>query len=83
MLESFYADDHFYRQHHFDLPLNYEERDGESVRVFAREVVAKTRKTMNSRGWFIYRGDPDFHRRDPVATVAGSKEFLSNIAFYS
>ena len=75
MLESFYADDHFYRQHHFDLPLNYEERDGESVRVFAREVVAKDKKD-DELPWLVYlQGGPGF----PSPRPSGNSGWLKRV----
>ena len=76
MQESFYADDHFYRQHQFDLPLNYDEEGGETVRVFAREVVAKDKKDSDLP-WLVYlQGGPGFPSPRPGSNSGWLKRVL-------
>ena len=36
MQKCFYVDDQFYRQHQFELPLNYTEQSGETINVFVK-----------------------------------------------
>ncbi|MGW1072997.1 alpha/beta fold hydrolase [Streptomyces sp. NPDC002537] len=52
--------------HHFDLPLDHAEPGGETIRVYAREVVA-TRREHDDLPWLVYlQGGPGFAAGRPV-----------------
>lgn len=49
-----------YRQHYFELPLDYQAKDGQQIQVFAREVVDLA-KDSQELPWLIYfQGGPGF-----------------------
>ncbi|OEE80058.1 alpha/beta hydrolase [Enterovibrio norvegicus FF-162] len=60
MQETFIDDGLVYRQHHFDLPLNYDDKNSTTLRVFAREVVEHHRDA-DALPWLVYfQGGPGF-----------------------
>ncbi|WP_407334089.1 alpha/beta fold hydrolase [Enterovibrio sp. 27052020O] len=60
MQDTFIDDGLLYRQHHFDLPLNYDDKNSTTLRVFAREVVEHQRDA-DSLPWLVYfQGGPGF-----------------------
>ncbi len=76
MQKCFYVEDQFYRQHQFDLPLNYSDMGGETVNVFAREVVAKDKKD-DDLPWLVYlQGGPGFPSPRPSNNSAWLKRIL-------
>ncbi|MEC7941468.1 MAG: alpha/beta fold hydrolase [Pseudomonadota bacterium] len=49
-----------YRQHYFELPIDYQAKDGQQIQVFAREVVDLS-KDSQELPWLIYfQGGPGF-----------------------
>jgi pimeloyl-ACP methyl ester carboxylesterase len=76
MQACFYVDDLFYRQHQFELPLDYTDQDGEKIRVFAREVVAKD-KQDGDLPWLVYlQGGPGFPAPRPDSNSGWFKRVL-------
>ncbi|CAH7173019.1 Proline iminopeptidase [Vibrio chagasii] len=61
-----------YRQHYFELPLNYQAKDGQQIQVFAREVVDLA-KDSQELPWLIYfQGGPGF----PSPRVSGESGWM-------
>ncbi|UPR36974.1 alpha/beta fold hydrolase [Vibrio cyclitrophicus] len=61
-----------YRQHSFELPLDYQAKDGQQIQVFARELVDVT-KDAQELPWLIYfQGGPGF----PSPRVSGQSGWL-------
>lgn len=61
-----------YRQHYFELPLDYQVRDGQQIQVFAREVVDLA-KDNQELPWLIYfQGGPGF----PSPRVSGESGWM-------
>ena len=61
-----------YRQHYFELPLDYQAKDGEQIQVFAREVV-DIAKDSQELPWLIYfQGGPGF----PSPRVSGESGWI-------
>ena len=61
-----------YRQHYFELPLDYQAKDGEQIQVFAREVV-DIAKDSQELPWLIYfQGGPGF----PSPRVSGESGWM-------
>lgn len=61
-----------YRQHYFELPLDYQAKDGEQIQVFAREVVDLA-KDSQELPWLIYfQGGPGF----PSPRVSGESGWM-------
>ncbi|MCY9828224.1 alpha/beta fold hydrolase [Vibrio chagasii] len=61
-----------YRQHYFELPLDYQAKDGQQIQVFAREVVDLA-KDSQALPWLIYfQGGPGF----PSPRVSGESGWM-------
>ena len=61
-----------YRQHSFELPLDYQAKDGQQIQVFARELVDLA-KDAQQLPWLIYfQGGPGF----PSPRVSGQSGWL-------
>lgn len=61
-----------YRQHYFELPLDYQAKDGQQIQVFAREVVDLA-KDSQELPWLIYfQGGPGF----PSPRVSGESGWM-------
>ncbi|CAK2984705.1 alpha/beta fold hydrolase [Vibrio crassostreae] len=61
-----------YRQHSFELPLDYQAKDGQQIQVFARELVDLA-KDSQELPWLIYfQGGPGF----PSPRVSGQSGWL-------
>ena len=61
-----------YRQHSFELPLDYQAKDGQQIQVFARELVDLA-KDAQELPWLIYfQGGPGF----PSPRVSGQSGWL-------
>lgn len=61
-----------YRQHYFELPLDYQVKDGQQIQVFAREVVDLA-KDNQELPWLIYfQGGPGF----PSPRVSGESGWM-------
>nr|WP_282449894.1 alpha/beta fold hydrolase [Vibrio sp. 1CM23M] len=61
-----------YRQHSFELPLDYQAKDGQQIQVFARELVDLA-KDGQELPWLIYfQGGPGF----PSPRVSGQSGWL-------
>ncbi|OMO22167.1 alpha/beta fold hydrolase [Vibrio lentus] len=61
-----------YRQHSFELPLDYQAKDGQQIQVFARELVDLD-KDAQELPWLIYfQGGPGF----PSPRVSGQSGWL-------
>lgn len=61
-----------YRQHYFELPLDYQAKDGQQIQVFAREVVDLAKDTQELP-WLIYfQGGPGF----PSPRVSGESGWM-------
>ncbi|PQJ63586.1 alpha/beta hydrolase [Vibrio chagasii] len=61
-----------YRQHYFELPLDYKAKDGQQIQVFAREVVDLA-KDSQELPWLIYfQGGPGF----PSPRVSGESGWM-------
>ncbi|MEZ9658700.1 alpha/beta fold hydrolase [Vibrio sp. 10N.261.52.F3] len=61
-----------YRQHSFELPLDYQAKDGQQIQVFARELVDLA-KDEQELPWLIYfQGGPGF----PSPRVSGQSGWL-------
>ena len=61
-----------YRQHYFELPLDYQAKDGQQIQVFAREVVDLA-KDSQELPWLIYfQGGPGF----PSPRVSGESGWI-------
>ena len=64
------------RKHWFDLPLDYQERDGETIKVFARELVALD-KSDHELPWLVFlQGGPGFGAARPVTNSGWMKRAL-------
>jgi pimeloyl-ACP methyl ester carboxylesterase len=76
MQACFYVDDLFYRQHQFELPLDYTNQNSETICVFAREVVAKDKQDADLP-WLIYlQGGPGFPAPRPDSNSGWFKRVL-------
>lgn len=72
MQTSFIDGKTLYRQHSFDLPLNYNEPEKATIQVFAREVVDLA-KDSQELPWLVYfQGGPGF----PSPRVSGESGWL-------
>ncbi|WP_186171595.1 alpha/beta fold hydrolase [Vibrio chagasii] len=61
-----------YRQHYFELPLDYQAKDGQQIQVFAREVVDLA-KDSQELPWLVYfQGGPGF----PSPRVSGESGWM-------
>nr|WP_216606679.1 alpha/beta fold hydrolase [Vibrio sp. 99-70-13A1] len=61
-----------YRQHNFQLPLNYEDQEGQHIQVFARELVSLS-KDNQDLPWLVYfQGGPGF----PSPRASGESGWL-------
>ena len=61
-----------YRQHYFELPLDYQAKGGQQIQVFAREVVDLA-KDSQELPWLIYfQGGPGF----PSPRVSGESGWI-------
>ncbi|MCG9694671.1 alpha/beta hydrolase [Vibrio sp. Isolate22] len=61
-----------YRQHYFELPLDYQAKDGQQIQVFAREIVDLA-KDSQELPWLIYfQGGPGF----PSPRVSGESGWM-------
>ncbi len=61
-----------YRQHYFELPLDYQAKEGQQIQVFAREVVDLS-KDSQELPWLIYfQGGPGF----PSPRVSGESGWM-------
>ncbi|WP_192928441.1 alpha/beta fold hydrolase [Photobacterium alginatilyticum] len=64
------------RQHQFALPLDYANKDGETITVFAREVVSKENRDA-TLPWLVYlQGGPGFPSPRPDANSGWLKRAL-------
>ncbi|MCG7587455.1 alpha/beta hydrolase, partial [Photobacterium sp. OFAV2-7] len=64
------------RQHQFVLPLDYADQDGETITVFAREVVLKESRDT-TLPWLVYlQGGPGFPSPRPDANSGWLKRAL-------
>ncbi|MGF1694292.1 alpha/beta hydrolase [Vibrio lamellibrachiae] len=72
MQKSFIDGSTLYRQHNFQLPLNYQDDDGEQIQVFAREVVDLAKDNLELP-WLVYfQGGPGF----PSPRASGDSGWL-------
>ncbi|WP_299694709.1 alpha/beta fold hydrolase [uncultured Vibrio sp.] len=61
-----------YRQHYFELPLDYQAKDGQQIQVFARELVDLA-KDEQALPWLVYfQGGPGF----PSPRASGESGWL-------
>ncbi|NGN96151.1 alpha/beta hydrolase [Grimontia sp. S25] len=78
MQESFIDSGVLFRQHQFDLPLNYSEKDGTRITVFAREVVELSKADANLP-WLVYfQGGPGFPSPRPDSKSGWLKRALQD-----
>ncbi|MGF1768413.1 alpha/beta hydrolase [Enterovibrio makurazakiensis] len=76
MQNSFIDDGLLFRQHHFDLPLNYNKKSGKTIKVFAREVVNLDSDNA-SLPWLVYfQGGPGFPSPRPEGKSGWLKRAL-------
>ncbi|MGF1709665.1 alpha/beta hydrolase [Vibrio kagoshimensis] len=72
MQTSFIDGTTLYRQHNFQLPLNYEDQQGQHIQVFARELVSLS-KDNQDLPWLVYfQGGPGF----PSPRASGESGWL-------
>ncbi|NOH98862.1 alpha/beta fold hydrolase [Vibrio sp. 99-70-13A1] len=72
MQKSFIDGTTLYRQHNFQLPLNYEDQEGQHIQVFARELVSLS-KDNQDLPWLVYfQGGPGF----PSPRASGESGWL-------
>lgn len=68
-----------YRQHSFELPLDYAQSSGEKIAVFAREVVSLSKKDDQALPWLIYfQGGPGFPSPRPCSESGWLKRALQD-----
>ncbi|WP_407676536.1 alpha/beta fold hydrolase [Photobacterium obscurum] len=76
MQPNYYIENMLCRQHHFLLPLDYGNQEGEQITVFAREVVLKE-KQNDDLPWLVYlQGGPGFPSPRPDANSGWLKRAL-------
>ena len=76
MESAFYVDNMLCRQHQFALPLDYANKEGETITVFAREVVLKENRDA-TLPWLVYlQGGPGFPSPRPDANSGWLKRAL-------
>lgn len=68
-----------YRQHHFDLPLNYTQPQGDQIKIFAREVVKLSHENNHELPWLVYfQGGPGFPSPRPNGESGWLKRALQD-----
>ncbi|MEL6115964.1 alpha/beta fold hydrolase [Photobacterium sp. SP02] len=78
MQSGFYIGDMFCQSHVFQLPLNYQSPEGQKIRVFAREVVARGQENSDLP-WLVYlQGGPGFPSPRPEAESGWLKRALKD-----
>lgn len=78
MQSGFYIGDMFCQPHVFQLPLDYHHPEGQKIRVFAREVVARGKKSSDLP-WLVYlQGGPGFPSPRPEAESGWLKRALKD-----
>ena len=78
MQETITTSHHIYRQHRFELPLDYKDPAGRLISVFAREVVNKA-KDESQLPWLVYlQGGPGFPSPRPAADSGWLKRALQD-----
>ena len=78
MQDTIVTNDHIYRQHSYALPLDYSKPDGELIKVFAREVVHKSKKDQ-ALPWLVYlQGGPGFPSPRPATHSGWLKRALED-----
>ncbi len=65
------------RDHTFQLPLDYNQPDGETIEVFAREVVDSSRRDDENLPWMVFfQGGPGFPANRLVDNAGWPKEVI-------
>ncbi|PMJ91438.1 alpha/beta fold hydrolase [Vibrio sp. 10N.261.55.A7] len=78
MEKSFINGTTLYRQHRFSVPLNYQNAQGETIQVFAREVV-NIDKDGDELPWLVYfQGGPGFQSPRAAGESGWLKRALKN-----
>ncbi|MDO6705444.1 alpha/beta fold hydrolase [Photobacterium sp. 1_MG-2023] len=78
MQQGFFVDDMFCQSHQFQLPLDYQQPDGEQIQVFAREVVARGQQNADLP-WLVYlQGGPGFPSPRPESESGWLKRALKD-----
>ncbi|MEJ2763694.1 alpha/beta fold hydrolase [Photobacterium sp. MCCC 1A19761] len=76
MQSAYVVDGMLCRAHQFQLPLDYAQPEGETISVFAREVVAKDKQDQDLP-WLVYlQGGPGFPSPRPEANAGWLKRAL-------
>lgn len=78
MQKTIFTTDHIYKEHRFELPLDYSCTDTPLITVFAREVVAKDNRDAELP-WLVYlQGGPGFPSPRPNAHSGWLKRALQD-----
>ena len=81
-LNKYKYSDMIITDHTFLVPLDYENKDGKEISIFAREIERKETVNKNLSYLVFFQGGPGYESPRPILTQVGLKEPAKNIKFY-